>query len=87
VAAWIGYGVQDSPGELAASRARKDFWMTTDQCDAASMSPGTPAPPCILYGCASGAPVEWCEEPLGTHKWSAWMSQSVFDFFGLFVAP
>jgi polyhydroxybutyrate depolymerase len=87
VAAWIGYGLQDSAGEVAASRARRDFWVAANQCDAAQMIPGNPAPPCLLYGCSPGAPVEWCEEPEGTHKWSPWMSQSVFDFFGTFVAP
>jgi polyhydroxybutyrate depolymerase len=87
VAAWIGYGLQDSPGELAASRARRDFWLATDQCDVSGTAPGSPAPPCVLYACVAGAPVEWCEEPEGTHKWSPWMSKSVFDFFGTFVAP
>jgi polyhydroxybutyrate depolymerase len=85
VAAWVGYGLQDSAGEVAASKARKDFWLSTNHCDPANPVPGDPSPPCVQYTCTAGYPVEWCEDPAGTHKWSPWMTQSIFDFFGAFA--
>jgi len=87
VAAWVGYGLQDSPGEIAASRGHRDYWLVANHCDAMNQTPGDPSPPCVRYGgCTAGYPLEWCEEPAGTHKWSPWMTQSIFDFFAAFVA-
>ena len=87
VAFWVGYGLMDSSNEITASKARRDYWLAANHCDLTSQTPGDPAPPCLNYGCAAGYPVEWCEEPAGTHKWSPWMTQSIFDFFGAFVTP
>ena len=85
VAAWIGYGLQDSASAVAVSKARKAFWLAANHCDLATESKGSPSPPCVSYRCDSGYPVEWCEEPLGTHSWSPWMTESIFDFFGAFA--
>ncbi len=87
VATWVGYGLMDSSNEITASKARRDYWLAANHCDMNSQTPGAPAPPCLNYGCAAGYPLEWCEEPAGTHKWSPWMTQSIFDFFGAFVSP
>ena len=87
MATWVGYGLMDSSNEITASKARRDFWITANLCNTNGQTPGNPAPPCVIYSCATGYPVEWCEEPAGTHKWSPWMTQSIFDFFGAFVSP
>jgi polyhydroxybutyrate depolymerase len=84
VATWLGYGVDDSPKQLAASRARADFWLGQNVCDRAAPEPGDPAPPCLAYHCTAGAPVAICEDPAGTHKWGAWMTPSLLQFFATF---
>ncbi len=85
VAAWVSVGDGDNAGQVATSQGRRDFWVKTNGCSESMSIPGDPTPPCVLYaGCSPGEPVEMCEDPLGDHKWSDWMSGSTARFFAGF---
>ena len=83
VPAWVSYGDGDNANQIAASKTRRDFWTTTNGCSP-NGAPADPAPCLLQAACTSGKPVEFCEDTMGDHKWSAWMSGATASFFASF---
>ena len=79
--AWISFGDGDNAGLINVSKARAAFWMKTNGCSSATQPVDPPNPCLISSACQSGAPVEVCEDAMGDHKWSAWMSAATAKFF------
>jgi poly(3-hydroxybutyrate) depolymerase len=82
VAVWMSNGDNDAVVPTAQERASRDFWVSANHCQTASV-PVDPSP-CVAYqGCDSGNPVTWCEFA-GGHTIPPFAGSAIWKFFSQF---